>query len=157
MEKNLISFYNSLIVSNILESFNEFSDEIEDIEGLSEIFLQNVINNSRESMDNILAYSLTGDGKFLLPLFEGGQEHDSSALLLSLFRKKVNKQQINGGSAVQVSALGITAKEESGDLQYIMDPNDKHNILYAEIEIPFDLSYKDSKGRKNRIRISRLV
>lgn len=144
--KNLIAFYNSLIVANILESYRKFESQAGDINALSDMLIQNIISNSRESMDNMLAYSLNEDGEFNIPLFEGELEHDSSATLFSIFKKLVNKQRIKGGSAVQVSALGIKGYEESGDLEYVIDPNNPNNVLYAECEIPFDLSYTDSKG-----------
>lgn len=136
--RNLVSFYNGLIVANILESFDNFKDGISDANKLSEKLIQGVINNSRESMDNVLAYAVD-DGKFAMPLFEGGLEHDAAAMAFSMFKKIVNKQQIKGGSAVQVSAMGIKGYEEDGDLQYVTDG--KENILYAECEIPFDISY----------------
>lgn len=146
--RNLISFYNSLIVANILESYDLFNSEISDIKTLSDIFIQNTINNSRESMDNMLAYSLTGDEKFLMPLFEGALEHDSAATLFSMFKKRVNKQSIKGGSAVQVSAFGIKDYETSGDLKLVADPNNPKNILYIECEIPWDITYTDINGKE---------
>lgn len=146
--RNLISFYNSLIVANILESYDSFNNEISDAKTLSDMFIQNIINNSRESMDNMLAYSLTGDEKFLMPLFEGALEHDSAATLFSMFKKRVNKQSIKGGSAVQVSAFGIKGYEESGDLKFVADPNNPKNILYAECEIPWDITYTDINGKE---------
>ena len=152
--RNLVSFYNSLIVANILESYNLFANEVSDIKKLSDKLLQTTINNSRESMDNMLAYSLTGDDKFLIPLFEGALEHDSSAMLFSIFKKRVNKQSIKGGSAVQVSAMGIKGYEESGDLHYVVDPNNPNNILYAECEIPWDISYTDINGKEVALEFS---
>lgn len=146
--RNLVSFYNSLIVANILKSYDLFANEVSDIKKLSDKLLQTTINNSRESMDNMLAYSLTGDDKFLVPLFEGALEHDSSAMLFSIFKKRVNKQSIKGGSAIQVSAMGIKGYEESGDLHYVVDPNNPNNILYAECEIPWDISYTDINGKE---------
>ena len=143
--RNLVSFYNGLIVANILESFDSFKDGISDVNKLSEKLIQGVINNSRESMDNVLAYAVD-NGKFAMPLFEGGLEHDAAAMAFSMFKKIVNKQQIKGGSAVQVSAMGIKGYEEDGDLKYVTDG--KGNILYAECEIPFDISYKDSEGNE---------
>lgn len=143
--RNLVSFYNGLIVANILESFDDFKDGISDANKLSEKLIQGVINNSRESMDNVLAYAVD-NGKFAMPLFEGGLEHDAAAMAFSMFKKIVNKQQIKGGSAVQVSAMGIKGYEEDGDLKYVTDG--KGNILYAECEIPFDISYKDSEGNE---------
>lgn len=152
--RNLVSFYNSLIVANILESYDLFANEVSDIKKLSDKLLQTTINNSRESMDNMLAYSLTGDDKFLVPLFEGALEHDSSAMLFSIFKKIVNKQSIKGGSAVQVSAMGIKGYEESGDLHYVADPNNPNNILYAECEIPWDISYTDINGKEVALEFS---
>ena len=152
--RNLVSFYNSLIVANILESYDLFANEVSDIKKLSDKLLQTTINNSRESMDNMLAYSLTGDDKFLVPLFEGALEHDSSAMLFSIFKKRVNKQSIKGGSAVQVSAMGIKGYEESGDLHYVVDPNNPNNILYAECEIPWDISYTDINGKEVALEFS---
>lgn len=144
--RNLVSFYNSLIVSNILESFDKFNNGIANSEGLSSKLIQSVINNSRESMDNILAYALDENGNFSMPLFEGGLEHDAAAMMLSMFKKLVNKQSIKGGSAVQVSAMGIKGYEKDGDLKYVTDGKD--NILYAECEIPFDISYTDENGKE---------
>lgn len=143
--RNLLALYNSLIVANIVDSYQEFANSVEDINKLADVLMQSVLSNSRESMDNLLSYAITGDEKFLMPLFEGGLEHDSAAMILSIFKKKVNKQSIKGGSAVQVSAFGINSYKEDGDLQYVIDPNNPNNILYAECEIPFDLSFIDSK------------
>ena len=144
--RNLVAFYNALIVANILESYRQFKSQAGDIDNLSDMLIQNIISNSRESMDNMIAYSLNENGEFNIPLFEGELEHDSSATLFSIFKKVVNKQRIKGGSAVQVSALGIKGYEVSGDLEYVIDPNNPNNVLYAECEAPFDLSYIDSKG-----------
>jgi hypothetical protein len=141
--RNLISFYNSLIVANIMDSFNLFSQSTGNIEELSKQLIQGVINNSRESMDNLLSYGII-DGNFAMPLFEAGLEHDASSMLLSIFKKMVNKQTIQGNPLVQVSAMGINGYAEDGDLKYVTDG--KNNILYAECEIPWDLTYKDEKG-----------
>ena len=144
--RNLVAFYNALIVANILESYRQFKSQAGDIDNLSDMLIQNIISNSRESMDNMIAYSLNENEEFNIPLFEGELEHDSSATLFSIFKKVVNKQRIKGGSAVQVSALGIKGYKVSGDLECVIDPNNPNNVLYAECEAPFDLSYTDSKG-----------
>lgn len=149
--RNLVSFYNSLIVANILKSYDTFATEASDVKRLSDMLLQTTISNSRESMDNMLAYSLTEDDKFLMPLFEGGLEHDSAAMLFSMFKKMVNKQSIKGGSAVQVSAMGIKGYEKNGDLEYVVDPKNPNNILYAECEIPFDLKFTDASGQEHSL------
>lgn len=135
--RNLVNFYNSLIVANILDSWDSFKNDVGNIESLSKILQQGVVNNSRESLENLLAYAID-KGDFHMPLFEGGLEHDSASLLLSLFKKAVNKQIIKGGSAVQASAMGISGYATDGDLKYVVD--DDKNILYAEIEMPWDIT-----------------
>ena len=144
--RNLVSFYNALISANIVESFKTFRREVSDPKKLSDKLIQATINNSREPMDNILAYSMTEEGDFLIPLFEGALEHDSSAMLFSMFKKRVNKQSIHGGSGVQASAMGISGYSESGDLKYVTDPNNPNNVIYAECELAFDFSYTDING-----------
>lgn len=148
---NLVRFYNSLITANIIDSYHLFENAVSDANKISNRLIQTTANNSRESKDNMMAYALNERGEFTVPLFEGGLEHDSSALFFSLFKKMVNKQSIKGGSAVQVSAMGITGYEEDGGLRYITDPNNPNNILYAECEIPWDLTYTDSTGREQSL------
>lgn len=139
--RNLIAFYNSLIVANELKSYKKFEENIKSKKDLSDRLIQSVISNSREPIDNLLAFGLNESGDFSVPLFEGGLEHDTAALLFSMYKKLVNKQTINGGSAVQASAMGIKDYSEDGGLRYVTDG--KNNILYAECEIPFNLSYRD--------------
>lgn len=143
--RNLVSFYNSLIVANIMDSFNLFSEKTGNTEELSEQLIQAVINNSRESMDNLLAYGIE-DGDFAIPLFEAGLEHDASSMLLSVFKRLVNKQTIQGNPLVQVSPMGTNGYADDGDLQCVTDDNG--NVLYEECEIPWDLTYveKDEQG-----------
>lgn len=148
---NLVRFYNSLITANIIDSYHLFENAVSDAGKISNRLIQTTANNSRESKDNIMAYSLNAKGEFTIPLFEGGLEHDSSALFFSLFKKMVNKQSIKGGSAVQVSAMGITGYEEDGGLRYVIDPNNPNNILYAECEIPWDLTYTDNAGKEHAL------
>lgn len=150
----VVRFYNALISANIIDSYNTFEQAISDPTKISERLIQTTANNSRESKDNMMAYTLNENGNFTIPLFEGGLEHDSSALFFSLFKKMVNKQSIKGGSAVQVSAMGITGYEEDGGLRYVTDPNNPNNILYAECEIPWDLNYTDSNGVEHSLEFS---
>ena len=141
---NILALFNSLICANIMDSYDRFENNATDIDTIAEMLQQSTAGNSRESMDNLFSYLVTGNEeeskKFAISLFEGGLEHDSAALILSTFKKIVNKQQISGGSAVQVSAFGINGYSKSGDLRYVQDPDNKNNILYAEIEMPFDKS-----------------
>lgn len=167
--RNLVAFYNALVASNMIESYEDFSRIIDNPEQLSDTFIQGIVSQSREILDHILSYSVDEETKeFLIPLFEGGLEYDSMAFLLSFFRKMVNKQYINGGSAVQVSAMGIEGYTEDGGLGFICvdedgneirstDPDFEEkkdkivNILYAECEVPWDLTYTDVDGVEREI------
>lgn len=142
--RNLIAFYNGLIVANQLDSYHKFEKAVANPKDVSERLTQSIIGNSRESLDNLYALSIE-NGDFAMPLFEGGMEHDTSSMLLSLFKKLVNKQTINGGAGVQVSSMGIKDYSEDGGLHYILSEDGK-NVLYAEAEIPFNLSYTDRNG-----------
>ena len=143
--RNLLALYNSLICANIFDSYEKFAQNAGNIEELSNLLQQSTVGSMREAMDNLFAYVVTGNDehlqKFMIPLFEGGLEHDAAALILSTFKKIVNKQQISGGSAVQVSAFGIDGYEKDGGLRYVIDPDNDANVLYAEIEMPFDKSF----------------
>ena len=44
--RNLVAFYNALIVANILESYRQFKSQAGDIDNLSDMLIQNIISNS---------------------------------------------------------------------------------------------------------------
>ena len=140
--RNLLALYNSLICANIFDSYNRFAQNAMNIENVSEMLQQATIGSMRESEDNILSYVTVGNEEalkeFFIPLFEGGLEHDAANLLISTFKRIVNKQQISGGSAVQVSAFGINNYDDDGNLRFVRDNDNNANILYAEVEMPFD-------------------
>ena len=137
--KNLIKFYNSLIVANIVDSYEDFLEKAKDPETVKQVLSQMTVNSEMESNDHIIAFA---EG---LPFFEPSLEHSASSLFLSWFKKIVNKQSIKGGSAVQASAMGLSGYEEDGSLKYIANKNNT-NILEVECEIPWDLNYTDVNG-----------
>lgn len=151
-KSNLIKFYNSLVVANILDSFKEFKKIAGDKYKLSQYAIHQILNNDRLINDDILALSINEFNDFVIPLFEGGLEHDAASMLFSIYKKIVNKQSILGGSAVQVSDFGITGKSESDHLKFVTEEvNGKTNIKYAECEIPFNFSYTNSKGEEVKL------
>ena len=137
--KNLVKFYNSLIVANIVDSYEDFLEKAKDPETVKKVLSQMTVNSEMESNDHIIAFA---EG---LALFEPSLEHSASSLFLSWFKKTVNKQSIKGGSAVQASAMGLSGYEEDGGLKYITNKNNT-NILEVECEIPWDLNYTDVNG-----------
>ena len=142
---NINRLYVALMAANILQDFESFKNIVNDPKKLRQALIQMTLNNSRETRDNLKGYSKGLDSDFIMSLFEGGIEQDTASLLLSLYKKKVNKQKILGGSAVQVSAFGITGYSDKDDFfKFYKDPDNNKNILYGTCEIPWDLSYTNS-------------
>lgn len=149
----IVSLFNLLNALNIIDSFKVFTNKLMNKEELSEALIQSVIYNNREAKDKLYAYSLTEEGDFLSPLFDPSLEYDVTAAIFSMYKKLVNKQKISGGSLVQASAFGsgLSRTDYTGELSYVVDPrgeDGKTNILYAECEVPFDLSVTNSEGVK---------
>lgn len=143
---NISRLYVSAIASNILEDCQDIISELEDADLIRDKLVSLTQLSDRISSDHILGF-IKGENSaedFLLPLFEGGISKETFSFLVSEFKKRVNKQKIHGGSAVQATAYGIRGYEESENLQYVVHDG---NVLYAECEIAWDLSYKDNYGR----------
>lgn len=147
---NVINLFNNIICANILDSEAKFNEIMKDPKKLSDMLVQLIASNSRNSKESLLSFELI-DGVFSSALSEAGVAHDVIASILSEFRKTVNKQRIKGGSAVQVSSFGITHIEGATDrkLEYKVVNG---NVVYAECEIPFNLSYKDATGREIKLK-----
>lgn len=149
--RNLISFYNSLIIGNLFDSYDLFEANTSTNQNLSDRMVQDIISNSNQAEDNAFGFSIIDEGEnkgqFVIPPGEPGLEHDASGLLLSILTKLVNKQKIKGGSAVQASAMGLSGYEESGNLFEVVSP-EGDNVLYDEIEMAWNLSYTAATGKK---------
>lgn len=152
--KEINRLYVGVALANILQDLDKFTSKIDSPEKVRNLITQMTMNADRTNMENILGLEAVRNIEdkvvrdFLVPLFEGGVEYDNAALLLSLFKNQVNKQKMMGGSAIQASAFGLSSMDESDTLKFIKDPNNKANILYAEAEIPWDLSYTDATGQQ---------
>lgn len=172
--RNLVSFYNSLIMAQMQTSLNKFFDTTGDLSKLSKLLVENAINNSRNAHDDILGVCIEEfmeEGQLKrqlgLPLFEPGMNHNNEAFILSLFKKMVNRQEIMGNSLVQVSSLGINRFIEEnaentaddgldGGLKYVTDKGKRvdgkearaTNIKWAECEVPWDLVYKTAREQR---------
>lgn len=148
----IMNLYNGLIMANMLESFGGFEHLMNNPKKLSKILSSSIINNRLNSFHKLREYAVNDDGEFLVPLHEGASEHDNQGMLYSLYRQRVNKQDMQGGSLVQVTDYGINVVQEVGDseserpLMFIKSEDGK-NVLRAQIEIPFDFKYTDSYGR----------
>lgn len=115
------TMYNSLLTANVVDSYNEASEEFSTIEHVAEIIQRELKGNTRYS-DEIrkacelidVTNPLTGETEkqFNLPLYDPVQSERVQHLLNSIIKKKVTKQMIKGGTGIQVSAYGLTDKLE---------------------------------------------
>lgn len=149
----IMNLYNGLIVANMLESFGGFEHLMSDPSKLSKLLSSSIINNKLNSFHKLRELAIDPDtGEFSVPLYEGASAHDNQGMLYSLYRQRVNKQDMQGGSLVQVTDYGINVAQEVGDaeterpLQWVKNEAGD-NVIRAEIEIPFDFKYTDSFGQ----------
>ena len=148
--RNFAKVYSSLIAANIIESLDSLMEDVLKDVNLSKILQQLALNGNDLLISDLLNYTLTGEEKFLTPLFEGSISKDVTAKLLSLFRKRVNHQLICGGSAVQASSWGIkeiqedSATPEDGGLNFIYDKDG--NPVGAECQITWNFKYTNAAG-----------
>lgn len=158
--RNIARFYSSLVVANLMRSFDSLMAEIGSNERLSKALQQLVINSNESTFFALFNYALTDDETFLNPLYESCSEHDTSSKLISILKKKVQQQKMCGGSAVQATAFGITdyendsRKPNDGGLGYVYEYDQEGNpinIKHAECEIPFDFVYTDALGTEIKL------
>lgn len=153
---DLMALYNSIINANIEQDLNSFLTQIKNPKEVSEALMQAAISNSTVAIDILEAVScVEREGKPSInhPLFEGSIANSTSSHLISWYKKQVNKQKIAGGLLVQASGLGIGNKSEDSSLKYetevVYDQETgqpKTVITAAQVEIPFNLSYRNTKG-----------
>lgn len=159
----LKQFYNALVSSGLIESFNKLKAQLTTKDGkisykeLSNFIHTTLASTGRASMEFIVQTMLDSENKFEVPVFDQTTEHDVLALLLSMYRNGVIKQQMAGGMYVQASDMGINSVAEDSDLGFIYDEytdknGKKHkNIKAIECEVPFDLTWKDAQGKEHAL------
>lgn len=135
------TMYNALITANVVDSYNEASEEFSTIEHIAEIIQRELKGNTRYS-DEIrkacelieVTNPLTGETEkqFNLPLYDPVQSERVQHLLNSIIKKKVTKQMIKGGTGIQVSAYGLTDK-----LKIVWEGKGKNRRMkYMECYLP---------------------
>ena len=115
-KQELIDFYDSLIVENLLENFTRIKGKVENINTLQEVLLSQVKGNAKYGRDMVNALQIMDvtDSKgnvsqdFKMPLSNPINTLELQKLVTSLFKNNIAKQFIKGGNAVQVSCWGLT-------------------------------------------------
>ena len=145
-ESNMMQIYSALGSSGFIRSTQDlFNTEFSDNMSLSNALVEERINSGRSDIDSIDAVTVDDEGNFISPLFEGTNGKDNLTSLFSIIKKRIVKQYIKGGSAVQISGLGF-----EDDLHIQCDS--KGNPIYAECAMAFDFDYIDSEG--NRVKLN---
>ena len=128
--KEVHDLYNSLIVSNLVDSFNRIKGDFNNIHTIQQRLLSMVQGNPKYGRDIIQALEivkvvnpLTGQEEevFNIPLNNPSTTEKLQQLILSAFKNGITKQYIHGGNAILVSDIGYTKelnviKEKDGTL-----------------------------------------
>lgn len=107
--------YFRLLAENIRDSFETLKKDlklngspIEQNKALSELLQETILKDQRYGNDLLRACDLDEKGEFVIPLSDPIQSIRVQQLLNSIIKSRINKQKVQGGPAVQVSAFGLS-------------------------------------------------
>ena len=115
--KELIDLYNSLIIDNLLDSFDKIKEEFKSIEAVQQKLRSMVEGNPKFEKDILQAleivevtHPVTGNKvkTFNIPLNNPSTTEKLQELILSAFKNGITKQKIRGGNAILCSSVGYT-------------------------------------------------
>lgn len=115
-KQQLLKFYDSLIIENLLDDFEKVKEIFGSIETLQQDLLNKVKGNPKYGREFTDALELvphpTDPTKkvFNLPPSSPSITEKFQELILSVFKNKITKQEIKGGNAILVSNFGLTRK-----------------------------------------------
>lgn len=115
-KKEILDLYNSLIVENLLDDFDELKDRFENIEKFQEALLQEVNGNPKYGRDMLDALQLievkdengNTHKEFNIPLYNPATTLKIQELVNSMFKNAITKQHVKGGACILVSSFGFT-------------------------------------------------
>lgn len=125
--KEIIDLYNSLIIDNLLDSFDKLKEEFKSIEAVQQKLRSMVEGNPKFEKDILQAleivevtHPITGNKvkTFNIPLNNPSTTEKLQELILSAFKNGVTKQKIKGGNAILCSSVGYT-----DELKRVVDAN----------------------------------
>lgn len=139
---SMIKYYGALGSIGYLQSIKALNKRVSSNIEISRTLSDIRANDSRGAKDAFFSYELNSKGDLTLSPAEGVNAPDNVAALMSLFRKEIVKQGMQGGSLVQASAYGYE------DVLKIHYSDNGTNITYADCIKPFDFSITDTQGNK---------
>lgn len=115
-KKEILDLYNSLIVENLLDDFDELKERFENIEKFQEALLQEVNGNPKYGRDMLDALQLievkdengNTHKEFNIPLYNPSTTLKIQELVNSMFKNAITKQYVKGGNCILVSSFGFT-------------------------------------------------
>ena len=115
-KKEILNLYNSLIVENLLDDFDELKERFENIEKFQEALLQEVNGNPKYGRDMLDALQLVDvkdengntHKEFNIPLYNPATTLKIQELVDSMFKNAITKQHVKGGACILVSSFGFT-------------------------------------------------
>lgn len=128
-----LNFYNAINTENILQSFIEVDRIFEDPKEIEKALQEEIRGNPRYGTDMLRACTYDEETQqFNIPLYDPIQSERIQTLLNSIIKSRITKQQIKGGSLIQVSAFGLHE-----DLKIVFEGEGKNRrIKYFECYMP---------------------
>lgn len=124
-KKQWLDLYNELNTENIIQSFMRISERFSSAKNIEELLVNEINNNPRYSKDLIKAIKIDpSTGLFSIPLFDPVTSNMVQQLLNSIIKKEVTKQEIKGGSLIQVTSYGL-----SDELKLVFEGKGKNKRL----------------------------
>lgn len=130
---DVIQYYNTLIVDQLLDSFDTIEGRFTDDATLAEYLQEMMRGNPKYGEDVREALSIDPKtGTFKMPFNSPNLRNKVEELLLSTFKNNIQRQKINGGNVVLVSNFGLSDKLQ---VKYKND-NPKEGIEYIPAYMP---------------------
>ena len=123
--EQFVSYYNTLIVDQLLDSFDSVDTRFNNDRILSNFLQEMMRGNPKYGEDIKAALSIDPKtGSFKVPLNAPNLRNKVEELLLSVFKNNIQRQKIRGGNVVLVSNFGLSDKlhvqyKEDGSIDYI--------------------------------------
>lgn len=136
-KQEIIEIYDTLIIDNLLEGYDSITDIFSSKENLNKFLLDSIKGNPKYGKDMIDALTMidvkTESGETvkdtMLPIESLNINNKIQELVNSIFKNRVTKQKINGGSAVLTTDYGLKER-----LQVVR--KEDGSIDYAEVYMP---------------------
>lgn len=104
-----VKFYNTLIVDNLMDSFDKEQRKFANIKSLKDALDAVMRGNPKFGEDVKQALEISVDGNdFVMPLNAPNLSNKIDELILSAFKNAIQRQKIKGGSVVLVSNFGLS-------------------------------------------------